>query len=307
MDKINNHIKSFKQSWSYILSQPIEHLINILVLGLIITICGIGLSLNNNMDTWKANNIVYPQMIVYMNTQANQADIDATQKAINKAGAKIVKSSQFISKDQALAELSQDKNMKEISSDVISSSDNPLPDVIIINTSTSESSILNKLDMQISQIAMVDDVQVDMNYAGKVDNLILFASRLSFAIQILFIAVLGLVIYNMIRLQMMLKSDAIQVSRLIGASDSFIMRPLIHYALWQVTIATLAAYAGLFFISNSLNNLFASFSNLFGNGFKITLLPIEQFAMMWASIAIFTIFTVFLAVRWVFNNTQAKQ
>lgn len=307
MSRINNHIKSFKQSWNYILSQPIEHLINILVLGLIITICGAGLALNNNIDAWKTNNIVYPQMIVYMNNQANQADIDATQKAINKVGAKIIKSSQFISKDQALAELSQDKNMKGIASDVINPSDNPLPDVIIINTATSESNILNKLDMQLSQIPMVDDVQIDMNYASKVDNLISFATLLSFAIQILFVVVLGLVIYNMIRLQMMLKSDAIQVSRLIGASDSFVMRPLMHYAIWQVTIATLISYAGLFFISNALNTLFAKFSNLFGNGFKINILPIEQFAMMWVSIAIFTIFTVFLAVRWVFSNIQNKQ
>lgn len=306
MSIINNHIKGFKQSWGYIFSQPTEHIISILVLGLIITICATGLSLGSNVDKWRENNIVYPQMIVYMNTQANAADIEATQKIISKASNKIVRSSQFISKDQALTELSQDESMKSIASDAIDANNNPLPDVIIVNTSTAESETLNKLKTQLSQVAMVDNIQIDMNYAGKVDNLLEFASRMSFAIQILFVIVLGMVIYNMVRLQLMLRSNAIQVARLIGASDSFIMRPLIYYAVWQTTIATAISYAGLFFISNSLNKLFANFGSLFGDGFKIDMLPPEQFLIMWGSIMIFTIFTVFLAVRWVFRNTYTK-
>ena len=81
------------------------------------------------------------------------------------------------------------------------------------------------------------------------------------------------------------------------------MRPLMHYAVWQVTLAMLIAVAGLRYITSSLNLMFASFSNLFGQNFRIIQLAPQQLIMLWVILVIFTIFTVFLAVRWVFNHS----
>lgn len=306
MQKLNHHIRSLKQAWITMLTNPFEHLINIVILALIITACTAGLSLNNSLGVWKQHNTVYPQIMISMNTNANQADIDVVQKTLVKIGQPLIHDFKYISKAQALDELNNDQNMKEMASGVIDANDNPLPDVIIINTATAESDALTKLSMQLNQLNLVDSVHMDINYANKVSDLLGFATKISFGIQLLFIVVLSLVIYNMIRLQMMLKSDAIQVSRLIGASDSFIMRPLIHYAIWQVTIATAFAGGGIYLFTKNLNNLFQNFSHLFGTGFQLQPLPISEFIIMWLVLVIFTIFTVFLAVRWVFNNTHTR-
>lgn len=306
MNKLTHHFRSFKQAWLTILQNPVEHLINILVLALIITICAAGLSLNNNLGVWQQQNIVYPQLTLYLDSNANQADVENIERSLNQQSKSIVRDYKFIGKQQALDELRQDQQMKSIASDVIESANNPLPDVIIVNTLSAESSILTRINMQLKQLHMVDSIQMDLHYANKVQDLLGFAREISSAAQILFILVLSLVIYNMVRLQMMLKSDAIKVSRLIGASDGYIMRPLCHYAVWQVTLATGVSTLGMHAMTHNLNLMFANFSNLFGKSFTLATLPLGQFAMMWLVLVVFTIFTVFLAVRWVFRNTYSQ-
>jgi cell division transport system permease protein len=305
MHKLTHHIRSFKQAWLTMLQHPVEHLISILVLALIITICAAGLSLNNSLNVWQQQNVVYPQLTLYLENNANQADVENIERSLNQQKS-LIRDYKFVGKQQALDELRQDQQMKSIASDVIESANNPLPDVLIVNTLSAESTVLNRLDLQLSQLPMVADVQMDLHYASKVQELLGFVRQISLAAQILFIVVLSLVIYNMIRLQMMLKSDAIKVSRLIGASDSYIMRPLCHYAVWQVTLATGLAALGMHEMTRNLNLMFANFSNLFGKGFVFNTLPLGEFAMMWGVLVVFTIFTVFLAVRWVFRNTYSQ-
>lgn len=305
MNKLIHHLQSFKQAWLTIFKQPFEHLINIIVLALIITICAAGLTLNNSLSHWQKNNLVYPQLMLYLDSNANPADVSNIEKALNKLTNGTVKNYQFISKAQGLAELQQDQQMKSIASDVIDANNNPLPDMFIVNAATTESQSLEKLNLQLGQLPMVDNVQLDMQYAGKVNELMSFATSIGEFAIILFGAVLALVVYNMIRLQMLLKSDAIKVSRLIGASDSFIMRPLIHYAVWQVTLATAIAVGSLHYLIKSLNAMFANFSNLFGKGFQLAPLELFQFGALWLALIIFTIFTVFLAVQWVFRNSHS--
>ena len=81
--------------------------------------------------------------------------------------------------------------------------------------------------------------------------------------------------------------------------------PLIHYAVWQVTLATAIAAASLRYLTQTLNTMFANFSNLFGKGFQLAPLELYQFGALWLALIIFTIFTVFLAVQWVFRNSYS--
>ena len=115
-----------------------------------------------------------------------------------------------------------------------------------------------------------------------------------------------LVLYNMIRLQMLLCRDEINVSRLIGASDSFIMRPLAYYAILQVLIASGVAYLLVNLFINFINGLFRHLNYLFGNSFLLSNLDKMDLVQMLCILIIFTIFSVFLAVRWIFKNSYSQ-
>ncbi|RTK95832.1 MAG: hypothetical protein EKK64_05630 [Neisseriaceae bacterium] len=307
MNFIYRQLRVFKHAWQIILSKPIEHFINLVALGLIISLCMTSLSVNKSMHVWEDTNIVYPQIYVYMDNQANDADLGVVQKLLTSSEhSREIANYKYVSKDEALHSVTADNDMKSIASEVISSDSNPLPDVFIVNTSTLDAKSLELLTKQLQATPMVDNVQIDVNYANKISDLISFASNISFAVQALLIGVLCLFVYNIIRLQMMLKSDAIKVSRLIGASDGFIMAPLLQYAFWQVSLATITGAVIQVLIAKQINGLFAHFTHLFSDKFVVNLLCVSDYFMIWLEIVAFALLSVFLAVRWVLNHTRIR-
>lgn len=303
MKIISLHFRGFILAFGKILKHPFEHLLNILTLAVIITALGSVLVISKNISLLQKNNLNFPQIVIYLKDNAGQNDISAVEAAINKFNSKIIKNYQFISKAEGLSELQKDASLKQIASDVISSNNNPIPDVLIINTNTADNHRLQMLVDKIGKLDMVTDVQMDTNYAGKIENLVKFVSKISHLLQIAFSIILVIVIYNLIRLQMLLRQDEIIVSRLIGASDSFIMRPLAYYAVLQIIIAT----AGAIYMTNLfviyLNNMFANLGSLFGSNFRLYPLDYIQMLQITGVLVLFGIFAVFLAVRWVFRDS----
>ncbi|MEN9945662.1 MAG: hypothetical protein RLZZ293_48 [Pseudomonadota bacterium] len=306
MSKFSAVLYSFKQSWGNIIKQPLEHLINILILSLIVGICLASVTISNNLHNWQNKMINYPQLMVYLDNSANEADIDSLQHFLANLPRHVLKNYHFVSKAEGLASLQQDQQLKSIVSNFSDKQNNPLPDMFILNSATTESATLNKLSQQLNQIPMVDKVSVDLAYANKLNSLINFTSNLVIGCCMLCFALLSLVIYNMIRLQMLINHDQIMVSRLIGASDSFIMRPLFCYAIWQISLALIIASLALHGLISYTDGLLININDLFIKGLQITSLDLPSIGLCWLSFIIFTLFTVFMAVRWIFSNIHAR-
>ena len=306
MKLISAHYRSVHAAIIRIVKNPVEHALNILVISIIVAILSSIFVVTQSSENWERNNIKFPQIMIFLSPDAKQADISKLEAAINKYDQKLVKGYAFISKQQGLNELQQDNRLKNIASDVIADNANPLPDILIVNTSTANAKLLEQLTSRISHMTNVDSVQMDSSYAGKVSDLITFIKHIATMLQITFILVLVLVIYNMIRLQMLLRRDEILVSRLIGASDSFIMRPLAYYAVLQIILGSAIAYVLVNLFINFMNHLFISLNSLFGHSFLLSNLSPLELAEMLGILIIFTIFAVFLAVRWVFKYSYSQ-
>ena len=306
MKLIRSHFRSLILAIIKIAKNPFDHLLNILTISAIITaLCAVLLITKSNRHL-EQSNVIYPQIIIYLNPSAKPSDISNLENLINKHNQKLVKNYQFISKAEGLQQLNQDEKLKTIASDVLSENTNPLPDVLILNTNTSNIKHLQELSNKIQNMPLVDEVQMDDNYANKVSDLMSFIGRISIILQIAFTVILIIIIYNIVRLQMLLRQDEILVSRLIGASDSFIMRPLTYYALLQVTLAASIAFFLVNLFISFINSLFLALNNLFGNNFILPYLSGIQFTQLLAVLAVFTVFAVFVAVQWVFKNSHSE-
>ena len=298
--------RSCSAAISRIFKSPTEHLLNILVISIIVAILSSIFVITTSSANWEKNNIKYPQIMIFLSNDAKQADVSKLEATINKYNQKLIQSYKFISKQQGLEELKNDTQLKLVASDVVSDNDNPLPDILIVNTNTTNAKLLEQLTSRIGHMPNVDNVQMDTSYANKVSDLITFIKRIATFLQLVFSIVLVLIIYNMIRLQMLLRRDEILVSRLIGASDSFIMRPLAYYAILQVILGSVVAYFLVNLFVNYMNSLFNSLNSLFGNSFLLSNLAPVQLLEMLGILIIFTIFAVFLAVSWVFKNSYTR-
>lgn len=306
MKLVSQHRRSLNAAGLNIIKNPLEHGLNILVIAVIIAILSAVCLIGKNIVVWEKGSVNFPQIMVYLQQNAKPADISNIETAINKNSQKIVGSYQYISKEQGLSELQQDKELKSIASDVLSDMSQAVPDVLIVNTNTTDINSLTNLKDKIASLPMVDNVQMDGNYASKVSDLMSFVGKVTGFLEVLFTVVLILVIYNIIRLQMLLRQDEITVSRLIGASDSFIMRPLTYYALLQVVVGALIAFYLVHLFVKFVNGLFLSLNNLFGHAFLLNNLTPVQMAQMLAILIVFSIFAVFVAVQLVFKNKYTQ-
>lgn len=296
------HRRAFISSFVKVVLSPVEHLLNIIAIGIIIGILSSVYIIGKNINNIENTNIAYPQIMVSMQQDAKATDTSYIEEVINKYSGKSVRGYKFISKEEGLKELQNDADLKKIASDTISDMGQVVPDVLIINTNTADVKTLTNLKNKISNLPKVESVDLDDHYASKISDLLDFAKTVVEFSEILFTIVLILVIYNIIRLQMLLRQDEISVSRLIGASDAFIMRPLIYYALMQVLLGAILSFYLVNILVNFLNGMFLNLNNLFGRGFLFHSLNLPQMINIFIILAVFSAFAVFIAVKMVFRN-----
>ena len=84
------------------------------------------------------------------------------------------------------------------------------------------------------------------------------------------------------------------------------MAPLLQYAFWQVSLATITGAVIQVLIAKQINGLFAHFTHLFSDKFVVNLLSVSDYFMIWLEIVAFALLSVFLAVRWVLNHTRIR-
>lgn len=136
---------------------------------------------------------------------------------------------QYISPDQALAEFKQLSGF----ADAISVLDkNPLPAVLVVRPSDANPEAAADLQHQLAGNPAVDQVRLDLQWLKRLTAILDIVRRV---VDIL-AALLGLavifVVGNTIRLEIGGRRTEIEVSKLLGATDSFIRRPFLYHGTW---------------------------------------------------------------------------
>jgi hypothetical protein len=120
---------------------------------------------------------------------------------------------------------------------------NPLPDSYVLRLPGFENAMdagrVDDIAQQLKQQPGVDTVQIDSEWVKRLAALLRILRLVLLFLGITLGAVVVAVVFNTIRLQVMTQRDEIEVSRLFGATNSFIYRPFYY------TGALLGLCAGL--------------------------------------------------------------
>lgn len=137
----------------------------------------------------------------------------------------------FKSADQGLTELTRQEGMKDIMRYL---PDNPLPSMIeIIPTVLIDSPAkLDLLSRELKALPDVDQVKVDMEWVGRLHTILGFVANAQKALMLLLALAVVLIIGNTLRLATHNRQEEIQILKLIGATDSFILRPFLYSGIW---------------------------------------------------------------------------
>ncbi|GJJ00469.1 cell division protein FtsX [Duganella rhizosphaerae] len=253
---------------------PGGFLFNILVVAIALALPFTGVTLLDNVRPMSEQLSVDPEISVFLklDTPREQAEALAValRQTVRDKQAKII----FTPREKALDQLKDKSGLADVLSTL---GDNPLPDSYVLKLDAFRNAQaggdVDQLAEQIRALPGVDTVQVDSAWVKRLAAL-LNVLRLAL---LLLAATLGTVviavIFNTIRLQVMTQREEILVSKLIGATDSFIHRPFYYTGALLGLCAGGVALGAVSLALRPLNIAIAEFARLYASEFQLAPLP----------------------------------
>ncbi|OWY40775.1 cell division protein FtsX [Xenophilus sp. AP218F] len=274
--------QSAKQALLKILRQPFGSLLTLLMLALALAL---PLSLYvavNSVQDWVGKLTATPQISLFMELSAEEADLAAVQSTLKHHPK--VQSFTFVSKTKALADMEQRNGLQGLGDGLEA---NPLPDAFVVTPKALEPRELEMLQKELSGLPMVEMAQFDAHWAKRLYGMVEMGKKLTWFLAAALGLALVLITHNAIRLQILARQDEIEVSKLIGAPDSFIRRPFLYHAMWQGVLAALLAWGLTSWLCAMANPAIQEFAMLYGERVELRFLqPLELLALIAISAAL---------------------
>jgi cell division transport system permease protein len=175
---------------------------------------------------------------------------------------------EYISPDQALVEFQQHSGFGNVLELL---DENPLPAVFIVTPESAFADFdeLKSVAEVFARESEVDNVQLDLEWVQKMQQIIAFAR--TFAILLGSLLALGilLTIGNTIRLAIENRREEIVVVKLVGGTDAFVRRPLLYTGLWYGLVGGVFAWFLVMFGSVMLESPVRELAALYSSDFTI--------------------------------------
>ncbi|MDF0604346.1 permease-like cell division protein FtsX [Neisseriaceae bacterium TC5R-5] len=276
------HWQSAVQALLKLLRQPVSGLLTLLMLSLALTLpLSLYLAIDS-LQAWVGRLSATPQITLFMELSAEKPDLAAVRSTLSHHPK--IKSYYFVNKTDALAEMEKRNQLSGLGDGLES---NPLPDAFVVTPKTLEPGELEILQKELSGLPMVELAQFDAHWAKRLHALLGIADKLIWFLAGALGLGLVLVTNNTIRMQILARQDEIEVSKLIGASDSFIRRPFLYHAMWQGVLAALIAWGLTYWLVYAANPAISEFAMLYGEQLSLRYLsPLELAVTIGLAIAL---------------------
>lgn len=260
------HRMALARTLKLLAQAPFATLINLLVIGVAVAM-PLGLyTLVANLGKLTERMPVRPQLTVFLHTSAAEDDVKRVRRQLE--GDERVARVRYVSKSEALHDLQQSSGIAELLAGL---EDNPLPDAFAVELKDDAPEGLSALAEQARIDPSVETVQLDADWARRLQALVLLGREATLVVAALFGAGLLLVTANLIRMQILTRREEIEVARLMGATDGFIRRPFLYFAALQAILGSLIGLAMVAVAVERLARPVADLARLYNDRFALTL------------------------------------
>ena len=203
-------------------------ILTVLVIAVSLTIPTISYLLWKN--TKEAATKFYPesQLTVYLHKTLTEADANLVVEQLREQNG--VASLSYISRQQSLEDF---RSWSGFGSELALLDDNPLPAVVMITPEEAfqQSAKLADLRVALAKVKGVDEVRLDSDWLEKLAAITWLAGRIAVVCTLLMLLAVILVIGNSIRSDVYSSRANIEVMKLLGATEYFILRPFLYTGL----------------------------------------------------------------------------
>jgi cell division transport system permease protein len=249
---------------SRIAANPMVSLLNVLVIGVALSL-PVGLYLGlAHLQSFSRQLSSDPQISVFLTLDADSRDVTGIEQKLRTDPE--VGGYRFVPRAQALADLKRGAGLSDVLDNL---KQNPLPDAFVATARDNRPETLERLRDEATAWPKVAHVQLDSEWARKLDAALRVGRTAVAILGVLLAAALVAVTFNTIRLQILTRREEIEVSKLIGATNPFIRRPFLWFGALQGLAGGLAAWVIVALAVFLLNRDLATLASLYSTSFRL--------------------------------------
>lgn len=224
---LKDHLRVAVTSLGRLYRNPGTSLMTAAVIGISLSLPAAMQVLIDNVQTLSGSWQGAARISLYLKTSVS--DTDARALADKLRGMQGVADVQYISATQALAEF---KQLSGFGDAMAVLDKNPLPAVLVIHPVDGSPEGATDLEHSLASLPGVDQVRLDLQWLKRLVAILDIVKRITQILAGLLGLAVVLVVGNTIRLEIGGRRTEIEVSKLLGATDSFIRRPFLYHGAW---------------------------------------------------------------------------
>lgn len=272
-----NHAHGLFSSLGRLSRTPFTSSMTVLVLAIAISLAGCFYIVVANIQQLTGNLEASNQMSLFLKDHITESAGQKMAEQLRQNPS--VEAVKYISKKQAMEEFKANSGF----GDALNGLDtNPLPSVIQVlpKNSMENNEEIDKLMSDFKQMPQVDFVQVDMQWVERVQTIMTIASRGVTLVSLLLGFAVTFITGNTIRLELQNRQDEVFISKLVGATQSFIQRPFLYTGFWLGFISGFLAWLIITIMLLILENPVEKLSTLYNGSFELLFLSFSEFILL---------------------------
>lgn len=263
--------EQWRYAWRGTLSdmwrQPLATLLTVMVIAISLTLPSVCYMVWKNVSQAAEQWYPAPQLTLYLSKTLDDSAAENVVATLKKEPG--VAKVNYLSREEALGEF---RNWSGFGGALDMLEQNPLPAVVIITPEMNfqNENTLNTLRDRVQHVEGVDDVRMDDSWFARLAALTGLVGQVATMIGILMLVAVFLVIGNSVRLSIFARRDTINVQKLIGATDGFILRPFLYGGALLGFAGALLSLVLSEILVFRLESVVAQVAAVFGTTFRLT-------------------------------------
>lgn len=247
-------------------------LLNVLVVAIALALPFAGLTLLENMLPISGQLAVDPEISLFltMDTPRDKALALAPQLKQVLQESRSTAKVEFVPRENALNALKAKSGLADA---LATLGANPLPDGYVLKLAAyqnaADAARVDTIAKQLRALPGVQYVQVDSAWVKRLAALLHVLQLVLLFLAVTLGTVVIAVVFNTIRLQVMTQHEEIEISRLFGATDTFIYRPFYYTGALLGLGAGVLALGVVALALQPLNDAIADFARLYASEFRL--------------------------------------
>jgi cell division transport system permease protein len=221
---LDHHRTAARLAMRRLTAAPVNSLLYLLAIGIALALPAGGQMLLANALNLAGTTSAAPQISIFMAASAERgmaADIESRLKKRSD-----LKRVQFLPREETLARMKTNPGLREV---IEALPANPFPDAFVLTAADERPEAMEQLAVEFRQWPRVEHVQLDSAWVRRLDALLKLGRTAVLVLGAFLGAGLIAISFSIIRMQILTHRAEIEVSRLLGATDSFIRRPFVYY------------------------------------------------------------------------------